>query len=122
MAALEAAAKAEGTLTTIALPHDWCNYGEAIETFKTKYGLEVNELDPNAGSGDEIEAIKANKDNPGPAGAGRHRRRPGVRPDVQGRGPARDRTRSRPGTRSRMTPRTPTAPGSATTTASSPSR
>ena len=26
-AALLAAAKAEGTLTTIALPHDWCNYG-----------------------------------------------------------------------------------------------
>jgi putative spermidine/putrescine transport system substrate-binding protein len=66
MAALIEAAKGEGTLTTIALPHDWCNYGEAIETFKTKYGLEVNELDPNAGSGDEIEAIKANKDNPGP--------------------------------------------------------
>jgi putative spermidine/putrescine transport system substrate-binding protein len=37
-----------------------------IESFKSKYGLEVNELDPNAGSGDEIEAIKANKDNPGP--------------------------------------------------------
>jgi putative spermidine/putrescine transport system substrate-binding protein len=31
------------------------------------YGLAVNELDPNAGSGDEVEAIKANKDNPGPA-------------------------------------------------------
>ena len=66
MAALIAAAQEEGTLTTIALPHDWCNYGETIETFKTKYGLDVNELDPNAGSGDEIEAIKANKDNPGP--------------------------------------------------------
>ncbi len=66
MDALIAAAQAEGTLTTIALPHDWCNYGEMIETFKQKYGLEVNELDPNAGSGDEIEAIKANKDNPGP--------------------------------------------------------
>ncbi len=66
MDALVQAAKAEGTLTTIALPHDWCNYGEAIETFKTKYGLTVNELDPNAGSGDEIEAIKANKDNKGP--------------------------------------------------------
>ncbi|HEU0234897.1 MAG TPA: extracellular solute-binding protein [Candidatus Limnocylindrales bacterium] len=66
MAALVAAAQEEGTLTTIALPHDWCNYGESIETFKTKYGLEINELDPNAGSGDEIEAIKANKDNPGP--------------------------------------------------------
>jgi putative spermidine/putrescine transport system substrate-binding protein len=65
MAALIEAAKAEGKLTTIALPHDWCNYGETIEAFKAKYGLEVNELDPNAGSGDEVEAIKANKDNPG---------------------------------------------------------
>ena len=66
MDALIAAAKAEGTLTTIALPHDWCNYGEVIEGFKAKYGLEVNELNPDAGSGDEIEAIKANKDNKGP--------------------------------------------------------
>ncbi len=39
---LIAAAQAEGMLTTIALPHDWCNYGEMIETFKTKYGLEVD--------------------------------------------------------------------------------
>jgi putative spermidine/putrescine transport system substrate-binding protein len=60
------AAKAEGTLTTIALPHSWCNYGEMISGFKAKYGLEVNELNPDAGSGDEIEAIKANKDNKGP--------------------------------------------------------
>ncbi|MEJ7696917.1 MAG: ABC transporter substrate-binding protein [Candidatus Limnocylindrales bacterium] len=60
------AAKAEGTLSTIALPHDWCNYGEIIEGFKAKYGLAVNELNPDAGSGDEIEAIKANKDNTGP--------------------------------------------------------
>ncbi len=66
MAALVEAAKAEGTLTTIALPHDWCAYGAVIDGFKAKYGLAVNELDPNAGSGDEIEAIKANKDNPGP--------------------------------------------------------
>jgi putative spermidine/putrescine transport system substrate-binding protein len=66
MADLVTAAKGEGTLTTIALPHTWCNYGEAIETFKSKYGLEVNELNPDAGSGDEVEAIKANKDNKGP--------------------------------------------------------
>ena len=66
MADLIAAAQAEGMLTTIALPHDWCNYGEAIETFKAKYGIEVNELNPDAGSGDEIEAIRANKDNTGP--------------------------------------------------------
>jgi len=59
------AAQAEGTLTTIALPHDWCGYGGVIEGFKAKYGLKVNELNPDAGSGDEIEAIKANKDNKG---------------------------------------------------------
>lgn len=63
---LVAAAKKEGMLTVIALPHDWCNYGEAIATFKAKYGLQVNELNPDAGSADEIEAIKANKDNKGP--------------------------------------------------------
>ncbi|WP_374653227.1 ABC transporter substrate-binding protein [Dongia sp.] len=63
---LIAAAKAEGELTTIALPHDWCGYGGLIEGFKAKYGLKVNELNPDAGSGDEIEAIKANKDNKGP--------------------------------------------------------
>jgi len=66
MQALVDAAKAEGSVTTIALPHDWCNYGEVIQGFKDTYGLEVNELDPTAGSGDEIEAVRANRDNPGP--------------------------------------------------------
>jgi putative spermidine/putrescine transport system substrate-binding protein len=67
MAALEAAAKAEGMLTTIALPHDWCGYGGVIEGFKAKYPeITVNELNPDAGSADEVEAIKANKDNMGP--------------------------------------------------------
>jgi putative spermidine/putrescine transport system substrate-binding protein len=67
MAELYEAAKAEGMLTTIALPHDWCNYEGMFNGFKAKYpGIEVNELDPGAGSGDEVEAIKANKDNPGP--------------------------------------------------------
>ncbi len=63
---LVTAAKQEGQLTVIALPHDWCGYGEVINGFKKKYGLKVNELNPDAGSGDEIEAIKANKDNKGP--------------------------------------------------------
>ena len=63
---LVAAAKAEGELTVIALPHDWCGYGGLIDGFKAKYGLKVNELNPDAGSGDEIEAIKANKGNKGP--------------------------------------------------------
>ena len=40
MDALIAAAQEEGTLTTIALPHDWCNYGEVISTFSEKYGID----------------------------------------------------------------------------------
>ncbi len=63
---LIAAAKAEGAVTTVALPHDWCNYGGVIEGFKAKFGLEVNELNPDAGSAEELEAIRANKDNKGP--------------------------------------------------------
>lgn len=66
MDALVAAAKQEGQLTVIALPHDWCGYGDVIANFQKKYGLKVNELNPDAGSGDEVEAIKANKDNKGP--------------------------------------------------------
>ena len=64
---LVAAAKKEGTLTTIALPHDWCGYGAVIDGFKAKYpGIAVNELNPDAGSADEVEAIRANKGNTGP--------------------------------------------------------
>ena len=66
MDALIAAAKEEGTLTTIALPHEWCGYGGVIQGFKDKYGIEVTELNPDAGSADELEAIRANKDNTGP--------------------------------------------------------
>jgi putative spermidine/putrescine transport system substrate-binding protein len=66
MAKLEADAKAEGGLTTIALPRDWCNYGEVIDGFTAKYGIPINGLNPGGSSGDEIEAIKANQDNPGP--------------------------------------------------------
>jgi putative spermidine/putrescine transport system substrate-binding protein len=63
---LVTAAQKEGQLTVIALPHDWVNYGEAITVFSKKYGITINELNPDGGSGDEIEAIKANKDNKGP--------------------------------------------------------
>jgi putative spermidine/putrescine transport system substrate-binding protein len=63
--ALVAAAKQEGQLTTIALPHDWCGYGALIAAFQKKYGIHVNELNPDAGSGDEIEAIKANRETRG---------------------------------------------------------
>ena len=50
-AELIAAAKAEGMLTTIALPHDWCGYGAVIASFKEKYPeITVNELNPDAGT------------------------------------------------------------------------
>ena len=121
MDALVAAAKAEGNLTTIALPHSWCNYGDLLAGFTAKYGIAINELNPDGGSKDEITAIEANKDNKGPAA-----------PDVvdvglafgpQGKDAGTSRpTRSRPGIRSRRPPRTPTASGTATTTASCPSR
>jgi putative spermidine/putrescine transport system substrate-binding protein len=65
-AELIAAAKAEGMLTTIALPHSWCGYGDVIAGFKAKYPeITVNELNPDAGSADEIEAVKANIGNTG---------------------------------------------------------
>ena len=65
-AQLIAAAKAEGQLTLMGLPRDWCNYGELVDDFKAKYGLKVSVLNPDAGSGDEVEAIRANKGNKGP--------------------------------------------------------
>ena len=64
--ALVAAAKKEGQLSVIALPRDWCGYGAIIDSFKAKYGINVNELNPDAGSGDEVEAIRANMGNAGP--------------------------------------------------------
>ncbi len=66
MDALIAAAQAEGELNVITLPRDWCNYGVMMDTFSQKYGLKVNSLNPDGGSADEIEAIKANKENKGP--------------------------------------------------------
>ena len=117
---LVAAAKAEGQLTTIALPHDWCGYGAVIDAFKKKYPeITVNELNPDAGSGDEIEAIKANKDNKGPqaptsstsASPSARRQRPKAFCSL---------TRCRPGTRSRTAPRMPKGTGTATITACSP--
>jgi putative spermidine/putrescine transport system substrate-binding protein len=67
LAEIEAAAKAEGMLTTIALPHDWCNYGAIIQSFKDKYPeITVNELNPDASSAEELEAVRANIGNTGP--------------------------------------------------------
>ena len=58
-------AKTEGALNVIALPDDWCNYKDMKAGFTTKYGIKINDNNPDAGSGDEIEAIKSTKGQTG---------------------------------------------------------
>ncbi len=58
---LIAAAKKEGQLNVIALPHDWANYGELISTFKKRYGLKMDEANPNGTSAQENQAIRSLK-------------------------------------------------------------
>ena len=57
LAALEAAAKAEGKINTIALPPDWANYGAIISGFQAKYGITVNNANPNGTSAQENQAV-----------------------------------------------------------------
>jgi putative spermidine/putrescine transport system substrate-binding protein len=67
MDALVAVAKAEGQLNVIGLPRDWAHYGSLIDGFKARYGIQVNELDSNAVSQDEIDiAQKAGKSTSAP--------------------------------------------------------
>src|SRR6185369_11813380 len=66
LAELVAAAEQEGSLTTIALSHDWCGYGDAIKSFGSRYAITINELNPDATFTDQLAAIRDSKANPGP--------------------------------------------------------
>jgi putative spermidine/putrescine transport system substrate-binding protein len=58
MKEIVAEAKKEGAkLNTIALPHDWANYGAILSTFKTKYGFSTDEQNPDGSSAQENQAI-----------------------------------------------------------------
>jgi ABC-type Fe3+ transport system substrate-binding protein len=59
--ALVEAAQAEGTLNVIALPPDWANYGQMIETFSEKYGIEVVSALPDGSSQDELNAVTSQR-------------------------------------------------------------
>jgi putative spermidine/putrescine transport system substrate-binding protein len=59
--ALIKAAKKEGHLNVIALPHDWANYGQMISAFKKKYGIKMTEDNPNGTSAQENQAIRSLK-------------------------------------------------------------
>ncbi|MFJ8856024.1 ABC transporter substrate-binding protein [Streptomyces sp. NPDC102437] len=61
MDALVSAAKKEGKLNAIALPRDWANYGEIIDTFEKKYGIKVEVENPGGSSQDEISAVTSRK-------------------------------------------------------------
>ena len=62
MTALIAAAKAEGTLNVITLPlQGWANYGVIMKDFTKKYGIHINDENPNGSSQDEITAVMNDK-------------------------------------------------------------
>ena len=58
MKGLVAACKSEGTLNTITLPANWANYGNIIKAFKAKYGITINDANPDGSSQDEINAMQ----------------------------------------------------------------
>jgi putative spermidine/putrescine transport system substrate-binding protein len=59
LAGLEAKCKEEGQLNTIALPRDWANYGEVIDTFIRKYpSVNLDSQNPEASSAQELAAVR----------------------------------------------------------------
>ncbi|HTI20967.1 MAG TPA: extracellular solute-binding protein [Kutzneria sp.] len=58
MDALIAAAKKEGTLNVITLPRTWAGYGDLMDNFTKKYGIKINDANPDGSSQDEINAVK----------------------------------------------------------------
>ncbi|HEX2863271.1 MAG TPA: extracellular solute-binding protein [Deinococcales bacterium] len=48
-------------MNTIALPPDWANYGEIMDTFSKNYGIKITNASPNASSAEELQAIRSLK-------------------------------------------------------------
>src|ERR1700685_1320604 len=57
MNALVAAAEKEGQLNVITLPSNWANYGTIMKDFTAKYGIKINDANPDGSSQDELNAI-----------------------------------------------------------------
>jgi putative spermidine/putrescine transport system substrate-binding protein len=58
MNGLVSACKKEGTLNVITLPSNWANYGTILKDFKAKYGVTINDANPDGSSQDEINAMQ----------------------------------------------------------------
>jgi putative spermidine/putrescine transport system substrate-binding protein len=62
MAALIKAAKKEGHVNVITIPlAGWANYGLIMKDFTKKYGIHINDANPNGSSAQEITAIQQDK-------------------------------------------------------------
>ncbi|QMU75295.1 extracellular solute-binding protein [Streptacidiphilus sp. PB12-B1b] len=61
MDALVKAAQKEGQLNAITLPSNWANYGVIMAAFTKKYGIKINDENPEGSSQDEINAITTRK-------------------------------------------------------------
>jgi putative spermidine/putrescine transport system substrate-binding protein len=61
---LVAQAKKEGHVNLIALPRDWANYGQMLDTWKKKYGISYTDDNPDGSSAQEMQAIKSLKGDP----------------------------------------------------------
>jgi putative spermidine/putrescine transport system substrate-binding protein len=57
MNALVAAARKEGTLNVITLPSNWANYGTIMKDFTARYGIKINDANPDGSSQDELNAV-----------------------------------------------------------------
>jgi putative spermidine/putrescine transport system substrate-binding protein len=58
---LIAAAKKEGQLNVITLPRDWADYGELMDTFASRYGIKIDDANPDGTSAEELQAIRSLK-------------------------------------------------------------
>ena len=61
MSALVKAAKAEGSLTVTTLPADWANYGQIMSEFQSKYGIKINDVNPEGSSAYEVDSLQTLK-------------------------------------------------------------
>lgn len=56
---LVAAAKKDGTLNVITIPlKGWADYDEIMATYRTRWGIKINDAIPDGSSAQEIAAIK----------------------------------------------------------------
>ena len=60
-AGLVDAAKKDGALNVITLPRDWANYGELMDTFAARYGIKIDDANPDGTSAEELQAIRSLK-------------------------------------------------------------